>query len=349
MSDQEPQVPEMMDEDMSQSAQPWEQPDEETQEAAEPISKELEKALLAIDTPEKAEALLERLETDTQDVEAGEAAAQMPSSEGAAPQVQAEMASAAVEQAADVGQATGGDIGEAAAAIETIAAEASDLDGPAYEALVAAVQEVTNPALTGEPEKLEGQRRLLRDTIMRRMSIFQRYDTALFIAINNGLHTPPLNRFFQWLSFVFNGGWAWLIGTALFLPFRRAESWRLLKKMSLPVWAAALVVEGPVKKYFRRRRPFIDVVRAIVVGKKPGNWSFPSGHAAAAFGGAHIMSRELPRWRVLWYGLAALVAFSRVYLGAHYPGDVMSGSLVGLSVSELARRVQEHFGWGLDE
>ncbi len=163
-------------------------------------------------------------------------------------------------------------------------------------------------------------------------------DTRLFIFINN--HTPRTartNAFFHYLSFIFNGGWAWIVGAALLWPFYPRQAARIIQQISLPIWVAALVVEGPVKKYFRRRRPFIDVVRAIVVGKKPGNWSFPSGHAAAAFAGARMMARCLPRWQVLWYFLAGLVGFSRIYLGSHYPGDVTTGSFLGVILAEATR------------
>ncbi len=334
----------MEEDEMSQSAEPWNQPDEATQAAAQPIKEELQEALQSIDTMEKAEALIARLESDSAGQGAVEVAEAAPDAEGAAAETQTEVAADAVEQAADAGEQVS-ELDEAAAAIEAIAAEVAELDGPAYEAVVAAVQEVTNPALTGEPEALERPRRYLRDTIMKRMSFFQKYDTALFIAINNGLHTRALNKFFQYLSVVFNGGWAWIIGVALFWPFRRRRATLILKRISVPIWVAALVIEGPVKKYFRRKRPFIDVVRAIVVGKKPGNWSFPSGHGAAAFAGARMMSHELPRWKALWYSIALLVGFSRVYLGAHYPGDVMSGSLIGVIFSEVTRSLMKRYGW----
>ncbi|MBA3532205.1 MAG: phosphatase PAP2 family protein [Ardenticatenales bacterium] len=317
------------------------EPNEETRAAAKPVQEQLEEKLAAIDTPEKAEALVEQLTSDAQGQTAESATQQTPLAESAPPEVQAAIAVEAVAQSA--AQAPNTPVQEAAAVINAVAAEAEAMEGPAYEAFVEAVQKVTDPSLQGQPEKLEEPRRYLRDAIMQRMSFFQKYDTALFIFINNSPHHPLSNAFFEHLSFWFNGGWAWILGTLLFWPIRRKESTRILKAITLPVWAAALGVEGPIKKYFRRKRPFIDVVRAVVVGKKPGNWSFPSGHAAAAFGGARMMARCLPRWQPLWYSLAALVSFSRVYLGAHYPGDVLSGSLVGVALAEGMRWLMERW------
>ena len=106
-----------------------------------------------------------------------------------------------------------------------------------------------------------------------------------------------------------------------------------------PLWFATLIVEYPIKYYFRRRRPFIDIVQAITVGRKPGSYSFPSGHSAAAFAGAWLLRRHYPRLTPLWYLIASLVAFSRIYLGVHYPGDVVSGSLLGTALAEAIRRV----------
>lgn len=334
-------------EPMSESAEPWNQPDEETREAAKPIGEELEEALSKINTTAKADALAQRLAQDAEGKGATDEAEKAPDLSEASPELQAGVAASEVEKAVDA--QPNEPISEAAAAIETIAREAASLEGPAYEALVEAVQEVTDPGLQGQPDRLEQPRRFLRDAIMQRMSFFQKYDTALFIAINNGLHTPAINRFMQLLSFIFNGGWGWLIGATLFLPFRPRETKALIKRIAPPIWVGALMVEGPVKKYFRRKRPFIDVVRAIVVGKKPGNWSFPSGHASAAFAGAWALDRALPRWKWIWYPIAALVGFSRVYLGAHYPGDVLSGSLLGIALSEGTRRLMRHWGIAWDE
>jgi len=118
----------------------------------------------------------------------------------------------------------------------------------------------------------------------------------------------------------------------------RRRGLRALRQVPPPLWLATMAVEFPIKYYFRRRRPFIDLVQAIAVGKKPGTYSFPSGHSAASFAGAWLLSRHYPRLAPLWYSIAGLVGFSRVYLGAHYPGDVLSGAVLGTLLAEGARR-----------
>ncbi len=257
--------------------------------------------------------------------------------------MQAGLAAEVVEGAADIET---DDANRVAAIIEATAAEATALEGEAYDALAESVQKVTAPSSQGQPAEREEPRRWLRDALLRQPGVgfLQAYDTELFILINNhSPRTPATDTFFKQLSLWFTGGWAWVLGVALVWPFRRLWAISTLKQIALPIWVATLTVEGPVKMFFRRRRPYIDIVRAVVVGKKPGNWSFPSGHSAAAFAGARMLERRLPRWRAVWYIMAGLVGFSRIYLGAHYPGDVISGSASGIVLAELTCWVMRRF------
>ena len=181
-----------------------------------------------------------------------------------------------------------------------------------------------------------------RERIISRVAPARRVDSAIFTRVNSSVRHRRLDGVASFLALVFNGGWAWIIATALLLPVRRtrARARHILKVLTVPTWVAALGVEGPIKRYFRRQRPFHVEQGVVLVGREPSNYSFPSGHAAAAFGGARMMQRLLPRWAWLWYAIASLVAWSRVYLGVHYPSDVTMGAVLGTLLAESTYRVQ---------
>jgi undecaprenyl-diphosphatase len=137
------------------------------------------------------------------------------------------------------------------------------------------------------------------------------------------------------------GGWIWILGSLVAYWLGVPRSRKALQRIAPCVIVATWSAEYPVKAYFRRRRPFIDVVRALVVGKEPGSWSFPSGHTCAAFAAAWIASRHWPRAWPWFFGVATTVGYSRIYVGAHYPGDVATGAVLGLIFSELVRRARD--------
>ena len=138
-------------------------------------------------------------------------------------------------------------------------------------------------------------------------------------------------------SWIMTGGHAWIFVILVDMVRNRRRAMKTTLAVLPALYLATSTVEVPIKKYFRRRRPFISIVRAIVVGRKPGSYSFPSGHSAAAFAGATLLQSCYPHGRRLFFVIALLVAFSRVYLGAHYPGDVFSGSLAGIALAKVYR------------
>ncbi len=92
------------------------------------------------------------------------------------------------------------------------------------------------------------------------------------------------------------------------------------------------VVTKFLKEFFERERPCraLEGVR-MLVGCGPGK-SFPSAHASNNFAAAYVFSRYFRKMSVLFYVIAALMAFSRIYVGVHYPSDVIGGAIVGVAV-----------------
>ena len=170
---------------------------------------------------------------------------------------------------------------------------------------------------------------------------FQALDARLYLEVNGQARPRLLDEACKVVTLVTTGGWIWILGTLLAYRLGVPGSGPALRAITPCVLVSTWIAEYPVKAYFRRRRPFIDVVRALVVGKEPGSWSFPSGHTCAAFAAAWILSRYWPRMRPLFFGGAATLGYSRVFVGAHYPGDVATGAALGMAVSELVRRVVE--------
>lgn len=114
-----------------------------------------------------------------------------------------------------------------------------------------------------------------------------------------------------------------------------ADDPRTAARLSAVIGLEAALVNGPVKSAFRRARPFHDAPRPHAL-RQPRTSSFPSGHASAAMVAAAVLSRG-PGGRA-WYGVAAVVAASRVHVRIHHASDVVGGALLGAALGAVARR-----------
>jgi undecaprenyl-diphosphatase len=298
----------------------------------QPVKQAVEDALRSIKTEAQAEqaaATLEAVAGDAKEKDVREAGvgSQQPG------QAIAKVAEEASETAAPAGE-------KAPATLIEAAKQVAAADGDTREELEQAVQDATNPArqAQSDPAVQEGQA-LLQEALFHRMKPLQALDARAYLAVNHMPHPELLSQFMQALSVIMNGGFGWVAGLLIATALDGRRHKQPLYQLLTPLWVATMTVEYPIKFYFRRKRPFIDIVQAVAVGKKPGTYSFPSGHSAAGFAGAWLLSRSYPQFALLWYAIAALVAFSRVYLGVHYPGDVLSGAVVGTALAETTRWV----------
>lgn len=178
------------------------------------------------------------------------------------------------------------------------------------------------------------------------MKWIQNMDTAVLMFLQEHVRAEWINDFWIAITSLGDRGWFWialsifmiLIGmtfrnrSAIFHRIRRAGIAAILSMM-----IGALITNLFLKNWVARPRPY-DSVKEIapLIGRQIG-YSFPSGHTCAAFACALIFYRMLPkRYGMSALVLAALVAFSRMYLGVHYPTDILGGFLVAFVSSSLA-------------
>jgi membrane-associated phospholipid phosphatase len=163
-----------------------------------------------------------------------------------------------------------------------------------------------------------------------------RLDVATYLAIAE-TPTPALDGALRRLSSAADYSRLSLAASALLAIGGGARGRRAAKSGLASLGVTAAVVNLLMKPFLRRRRP--DRAAALVPSARhvdmPHSRSFPSGHAAAAFAFATGAGRVDPLVAPPLALLAAVVGYSRVHTGVHYPGDVIAGALCGMTLAEL--------------
>jgi undecaprenyl-diphosphatase len=108
--------------------------------------------------------------------------------------------------------------------------------------------------------------------------------------------------------------------------------WLTVIAVALADWSAT-----GIKALVGRDRPPVHYARPKALVPVPHDASFPSGHAATSFAAATILTFAFPRLAPAFFLLAAAVGFSRVYVGVHYPLDVVGGAALGVLVATALR------------
>jgi membrane-associated phospholipid phosphatase len=118
-----------------------------------------------------------------------------------------------------------------------------------------------------------------------------------------------------------------------------SRKWKLASASALVSAGLALLVNQLIAQFWHRQRPFATHPAAHVWGSRSHDPSFPSDHASAAFGIAFAVFLYDRLAGSIFLAAATFIGVGRVFIGAHYPADVVAGCLVGFAVALLVVRV----------
>lgn len=168
-------------------------------------------------------------------------------------------------------------------------------------------------------------------------------DHQIFLFINHLPHTP----FSDTIALTLSGVYAsttiiWLLlALWLFVREEKRDHWFFFPVVLVTV-LSELFTNQFLKNIFTRSRPPAEL-GAVNIGSLLSDYSFPSGHATIAWAFAVILSAKEPRAKYFFYLLAFFISLSRVYLGKHYPADILVGNIVGTTIGLVALWVEKRF------
>lgn len=177
-----------------------------------------------------------------------------------------------------------------------------------------------------------------------RLRPFETADIALLKLVNKGLANEWLDAVMLLLTKVGNLPLAWLLLVFWlgYCSFKGGGGWRkaLLKwlfavlTVAFALGCADLLSGQIAKPLVGRDRPEKIVKEVRLVNGSGKAKGFPSSHAANSFAVARVL-HELAPPKLLWWFLASMIAISRVYLGFHFPTDVIGGAMLGLAIGSV--------------
>ena len=172
------------------------------------------------------------------------------------------------------------------------------------------------------------------------MEYINHIDGQILLWIQDNVRNDFLTPIFKFITSLGNSGWFWIAATILCLFFVKTRKAGVLSAIAL---IGSVVINNLIlKNLIARTRPYEVVEGLERIIEAQTDYSFPSGHAGASFAAAVIFFIYLPKkFGVPALVLAFLISLSRLYVGVHYPTDILAGALISTAIAVCVWKVDE--------
>ena len=172
------------------------------------------------------------------------------------------------------------------------------------------------------------------------MDAFFQLDGNILLWIQEYIRNDFLTPIFKFITTMGNKGYVW-IAIAIVLLF--VKKYRKVSFMVAASLLGSLVFNNMiVKNIVARTRPYRMIETLTILIPEPGEYSFPSGHTSSSFAAGVVLYLMLPKkYGVPALILAFLIGISRLYVGVHYPTDVLGGMVMGTLIAVVVVKISE--------
>lgn len=160
------------------------------------------------------------------------------------------------------------------------------------------------------------------------IAMFSLTEGSFLLFLQEIVRHPWLDVFFTFITKLGNAGWIWILAAVILFASKkhRREGITVLLALCIGFVATNLLLKNIVA----RARPYTLLQGLEILISEPSDYSFPSGHTCSSFAAALAMLKVSDKkLGIAACILAVLIAFSRMYIGVHYPSDVLAGALIG--------------------
>ena len=167
-------------------------------------------------------------------------------------------------------------------------------------------------------------------------------DGGLLLLIQDYARNPILDRIMIFITTLGNGGMIWIAATVILMIPKKPRKVGIMSAVAL--LGSLLINNHLIKNIVQRPRPFVTFTDLQIIIPTPSEFSFPSGHTSSSFAAASVFYTHLPKKiGVPAIVLAGLIGLSRLYVGVHYPTDVIAGIFMGIFLGYLAKYIVQLF------